>query len=70
MDFVELIIRRRACSPNTVFAAVTSIGSPAGVEVPCALMYSTSSNAIPASWSARFIARAAPSPSTQGAVMW
>ena len=39
MDLVELIISRDASAPNTAFTAATSMGSPAGVEVPCALMY-------------------------------
>jgi len=68
MDLVELTRRRRAWSPNTDLTARTSAGSPAGVEVPCALMYSTSSAGMPAPYRARLTGRAAPLPSSLGAV--
>lgn len=38
IDLVELIDSAWACSPNTLFTAAISAMSPAGVEVPWALM--------------------------------
>jgi len=37
-DLVEDIETLYACSPNSRFTAPSSISSPSGVEVPCALM--------------------------------
>src|SRR6185437_6984423 len=70
VDLVELIASFLAWSPNTFFAAITSPRSPSGVEVPCALMYCTSAGLRPASSSAVWMQRAAPSPPSLGAVMW
>ena len=38
IDLVELMASRFACSPNTSLTARVSITSPAGVDVPWALM--------------------------------
>ena len=62
-----LTASRGACSSNTCFSATVSVGSLSGVELPCALTYSTSCGARCASASARRIARAACRPSGRGA---
>ena len=54
---------------KTVLIAWVSVAS-APVDVPCALIYFTSSLLIPAFFKARFIQRAAPSPLGAVAVMW
>jgi len=69
MDFVEASMTFRAKSPITVLTATDSVRSLYGVEVPCALMYCTSSGPMPASLSAARIARTAPPPSGVGVVM-
>ena len=38
MDFVDPKTSRRAWGPNTPFTAAVSAASPAGVDVPWALM--------------------------------
>jgi len=38
IDLVELTAMRSACAPKTVRMAPASVGSLAGVAVPCALM--------------------------------
>src|SRR6185437_13506675 len=69
MDLVELTINLFAYSPNTLLMPCTSATSPACVEVPCALMYCTSSKFKPASFIAARMQRAPPSPFSLGAVM-
>ena len=39
-DLVELTLSAFAASPNTALIALVSLRSLAGVDVPCALMYS------------------------------
>ena len=59
-----------AWSPSARFMASVSARSPSGVEVPCALRYSTWSTFTPASFSADSMQRDGPSPFSLGAVMW
>ena len=70
IDLVELTFTVFAASPKTALIAFVSLRSLAGVDVPCALMYSMSPGASLASFIARRIARCAPSPSGAGAVRW
>src|SRR3977135_892007 len=67
---VELTASLRACSPKTLLMAWVSQMSPAGVEVPWAVMEERSVGFNPAERSAIFMQRAAPSPSGDGDVMW
>ncbi|MNH35378.1 hypothetical protein D3C79_960550 [compost metagenome] len=66
---VELTITRFASLPNTDFTAWVSAVSPAGVEVPCALIYPICDVVTPASSKAFSIASAAPAPFSGGDVM-
>ena len=70
MDLVELTGTREASAPQTRLMAIVSNRSLSWVLVPWALMHPTSAGCIPASLSAFRIARAAPSPSGSGWVMW
>ena len=70
MDFVDETASFFAWSPKTLLIAVVSILSPWGVDVPCALMYWTSSGFAPASRSVFVMTREGPSPSSEGALMW
>ena len=70
IDFVEDTMSVCACSPKTRLMAAVSSRSFGCVDVPWALMYSMSVGRRPAWSRAIFIARAFPSPSGDGAVMW
>ena len=59
-----------ASSPQSRSTAPSSRSSPSGVEVPWALTYCTSAGATPALFSAARMERKAPSPVSEGAVMW
>jgi hypothetical protein len=69
MDLVELTAIRYARSPRARLTARVSAASPAGVEVPWALMYWIWSGLTPASSIARRMHSAAPAPSSEGDVM-
>ena len=55
---------------NTRRIAVTSTGSPMGVDVAWALMWSTADGAIPASRRASSMVTAISEPSSLGTTMW
>ena len=69
-DLVEETGMSLAASPRAALRASVSARSLSGVEVPCALTYTTSSGVRPASASAMRMASAAPAPSLSGAVRW
>src|SRR3989339_1487604 len=70
MDFIELIARFLGLSPNTFLIEIVSALSLAGVPVPCALTYWTSSGLRFAFFKAFFMAETKPSPSGWGIVIW
>ena len=61
IDLVLVMARPSAASPNAFLIALISPTSPIGVEVPCALMCTTSDGFRPASASARLMDEAMPS---------
>ena len=63
IDLIELIGIFAICSPNNWLIAIASEASPAGVEVPCVLIWSMSVGCNPADLRARCIHIIAPSPS-------
>ena len=69
-DFVEDILIFFKFFENIFFILFTSILSPTGVEVPCALIYSISSVFTFASSNADITHLSAPLPSSGGAVIW
>jgi len=69
-DLVEDTGMAAAASPSAALSARVSARSFKGVEVPCALTYTTSSGSRPASASASRMASAAPVPCLSGAVRW
>jgi hypothetical protein len=69
-DLVEDMARPPAAPSHSRSTAPSSRSSPSGVEVPCALTYCTSSGETPALFSAARMERKAPSPDSDGAVMW
>src|SRR3972149_2143920 len=70
MDLIELIARFLGVFPNTFLIEIVSALSFAGVPVPCALTYWTSSGLRLALFSAFFMADITPSPSGCGMVIW
>ena len=70
IDLVELMFIFFAWSPNTSDIAFNSATSPKGVDVPCVLIWSTSSGFKPAFSKQFFITATTPIPSGCGAVIW
>ena len=66
--FVE--VTRGPGVPKTLTMASASLASFSGVEVPWALMCTTSEGSRPASATARSMQETAPAPPGDGAVMW
>src|SRR3989304_3522990 len=70
IKFIELMARFLGLFPNTFLIEIVSALSLAGVPVPCALTYWTSSGLRFAFFKAFFMAETTPSPSGWGIVIW